>query len=429
MLFVAIYTFMEYLNVFLVYRFLLGVTFKKHIYVYMVTFLPVLLMQILVLHYVDITWKDVIIAGTGFLIPWLWVDKKERRWRLLLLFPVIYLGISLVNTLGSYMIAFMLHKTQKMVIDSQLLTLCSGCTTVLVLFLINRLKKAKDFFLKYTEKVIYIQQYIILIVGLLCFSVLIGFAQYLERDIPYDLSVMKYVGVLLCIVAICFVILSAWQQITLKREKRYRIKTKEYERYMRLQEEHIQVVIEKDENLRRFRHDMRAHIIAMEAIANKDKNEEMLKYIESMKAEAAINAVRQYTGLVSVDAVVSELCHRAEKEGIIINWEGRLCALPHISVYDLCIIFSNLLSNAIEACERIEEGVKKIAVKIYCYENRIFISIKNTFAGKQLNLESAKTDWKNHGFGIRNVQEKVKKYNGELNYYIEEGYVNAEIML
>ena len=45
------------------------------------------------------------------------------------------------------------------------------------------------------------------------------------------------------------------------------------------------------------------------------------------------------------------------------------------------------------------------------------------------NLKSLKKDEKNHGIGIRNVKEIVKKHKGSLNFELKDGLFKAEVYL
>lgn len=234
------------------------------------------------------------------------------------------------------------------------------------------------------------------------------------------------------VIAVLFICICIWQQITWRRGRGYRLRNEEYERYLRQQEEYIHMLVFQDENMRRFRHDFQAHTIALKVIAEKGDWEELRKYIRTMQQESAIDSVEQYTGVAAVDAVVGEWARQAKEKAVTITWEGRLPLSDRVEVFDLCTIFSNLLSNALEACERLEEERRRIEIHIYCYENSILLTVKNTYDdadGRAFSLKSRKGDAYHHGLGIRNVRDALKKYGGELNYQAEEGWVTAEVSL
>lgn len=83
---------------------------------------------------------------------------------------------------------------------------------------------------------------------------------------------------------------------------------------------------------------------------------------------------------------------------------------------DIVVILSNLLNNAIEACEKCS-GKKFMKMKLVKEKDNIIISVKNTYDGK-LNIKdgeiqtSKKYEMDEHGVGIKNIIEVITKYQG-----------------
>lgn len=67
------------------------------------------------------------------------------------------------------------------------------------------------------------------------------------------------------------------------------------------------------------------------------------------------------------------------------------------------------------------------------YNSQIYITIKNTVADdiviRNNHLATTKKDKKYHGIGSRNVEQAIKKYNGELEYQCRDGWFAAEVSL
>jgi len=118
---------------------------------------------------------------------------------------------------------------------------------------------------------------------------------------------------------------------------------------------------------------------------------------------------------------------------IKLKWRGRLPDKLKVSNMDLCIIFSNLLKNSVEALKKISENIeKKIEVEIKQLENNIIIKVKNPISGKvniiDDKLITSKLDKNNHGFGSLNIKEAVNKYGGNIKYNISEESFLVEII-
>ena len=80
------------------------------------------------------------------------------------------------------------------------------------------------------------------------------------------------------------------------------------------------------------------------------------------------------------------------------------------------VILVNLLNNAIEACEHSDKKIIKL--KFVCDEDRVILSVINTYAQAPImngdKFKTTKTDSPElHGIGIHNVKEMVAKYGGQ----------------
>ena len=95
-----------------------------------------------------------------------------------------------------------------------------------------------------------------------------------------------------------------------------------------------------------------------------------------------------------------------------------------ISSFDLCVIFSNLLSNAMEAAEKCVE--KNIDLELCKQEDTVIIYIKNTFDGKVVkkngSIKTRKQGKQMHGYGLANIKECVKKNKGNVTIEEEDKY-------
>lgn len=431
MIFTIIYTLMEYLNYYMAYRIILNRKFRENIWIYGAVLSCVCLLQIVVKLRVDDTWQEIILLVTGFSIPLLWIKKPKLID--IALFPIVCFGTSVINILGSYLIAIFLRKGVSEIIVNPFYTFMAEWTAIIMLFIIYNIKKRKNHLEARVKWNFF--QYLILFTGLIGFIIMIGFAQILENPKDFSIEKIRNTGALVVCVALIFIGLSFWQQITFQRQKEYQLKNEKYENYIRMQEEYVQMLIQKNESLRRFRHDLHAHMTALHAYAAKNQDTELQEYISDIENNSALFLVRRYTGIAAVDAVVSELCHNAQEKEIMFYWHGTMHLSERLAVFDMCTLFYNLLLNAIEACEKLEAAKRRIDVKVYIYENqKLYINIKNPCISLvERNgtggLETTKHDKENHGFGTKNIEETVKKYDGSVQYRMEDGWFEAEIVM
>ena len=120
-----------------------------------------------------------------------------------------------------------------------------------------------------------------------------------------------------------------------------------------------------------------------------------------------------------INAVLNTKYREAIKREIVCVFKINDLSNLDIAEDDMVIILSNLLNNAIEACEKCK-GKKIIKLKIVKEENEVIISVKNTYEQsvifKSNHFVTTKNlNFMNHGIGIKNVIQAVEKNNGSYN--------------
>ena len=104
------------------------------------------------------------------------------------------------------------------------------------------------------------------------------------------------------------------------------------------------------EQMRAIKHDMQAHLIVLQYYLESGMYEEARAYLKGIRdVQMSINmGIEIDTGNSLINAIIEEYVSR-DKE--INFWcEGKFPENINISDYELCILFSNLMSNAVEAC-------------------------------------------------------------------------------
>ena len=119
---------------------------------------------------------------------------------------------------------------------------------------------------------------------------------------------------------------------------------------------------------------------------------------------------------------------------IAFSCDGKIPADIQIDDFNLCTIFSNLIRNAVEACNRLPEDAKKwIHLDLYMLQDNLYIRMENPVMSEinvqKLEGSTSKEDKKNHGFGIYNLKNAVEKYQGEVSFDCEDQKFIAEIVL
>lgn len=181
----------------------------------------------------------------------------------------------------------------------------------------------------------------------------------------------------------------------------------------------------------RLRHDMKNHIIALSALARNREWEKIDDYLKNME-DIVLEAGGDTTGNKAVDALLYQKRKRA-KEGNI-KWECDV-QIPKgrgINEFDLCVLFGNILDNALEACERMQSGqCRFINIQAKTIKKCFLIEVKNSMERKEKDTvgSTSKEDSQLHGIGLLNVGDVVNKYNGVMNTEDEKGIFAISVLM
>lgn len=200
---------------------------------------------------------------------------------------------------------------------------------------------------------------------------------------------------------------------------------------MNMQQENYENMLKSDEELRQFRHDYRNHMMVVTALLNSGRTEEASDYLETVKASSGIQRRRFSTGSFVADAVLSDKHSLAEEFAIQLDFDGRI---PEKGVEnaDLCTVLGNLLDNAVEGAKRYR-GDRYIKVEAAVRSGFLTISVANPVNEKVTirnnRIRTTKSDARNHGIGLRNVERTATKYRGQMLLTCDENEFCADVSL
>lgn len=196
------------------------------------------------------------------------------------------------------------------------------------------------------------------------------------------------------------------------------------------------MMAEQYQRTERLRHDMKNHIIALSGLC-KDKEWEKIGHYLKRLESAGLDEDGDLTGSKVVDALLCGKRQWAKKEKIRWECDVQIPRASGISEFDLCIIFGNLLDNALEACERMSGEDRFIHMQAGMAKTYFLLEIKNSTDStvsfdateKRKAGMTQKGNTIEHGIGLQNVSDVVDQYNGSMNIEVEDGIFTVAILL
>lgn len=427
---VLILTTIEMLNFLLAYIVVFGAKLRREKGYIIVTYIAGLILQAVVFLFSGTGWDSMITMLYWFIIPVCWFTKRKKKW--FALYPFVFLGMSIINVSATFAVAVITGLPEGRVVKNiQYRMLCEmfGIITLMIILIYQKIKKRKVIEVSLSWK-----QYILLFIGILCSIILIGTIQIVSSGEVMTVRIQNAAGTALVFTCVIFIILCLWQGIIMYQRMEYKNQMEKYEKFMQMQEEQIHSIVDRDEKMRRFRHDMNAHMTALRACVRERDYNKMSEYLDEIEGYSYIMKEIVYTGDSAVDAVYREMIENAWEKEIAVEYDINLNSGYAVKSFDLCVIVSNLLKNAIEANEKIEEADKrKIEVKMYAVDNYMQMTVENPVNRKveivDNVLRTSKRDKKYHGIGSENVRQTVEKYNGSVEYKCDDNKFSAEVFL
>ncbi len=416
----------EFINFYLMYVIVFNIRFTDKKLRYLMVVCGSLVINFFVYVFMDKSIGNILTAVLGILSAIVLTESK--RYKVVLLFPFVYFISSLINVTGSYVLAYVMNIKPEQVYESPLLTFVSECTAVIILLIWSALNKNRE------RKEIHVTagQYIWALLGVVCLLFVIGFVQGLIlNEFDFLIQIKEKLVLFTTILAFCFVGLNFTLHNSWKKNIIYKTENEKYDMFINKQEAYIKRVILEDERRRKIKHDMNAHILAMSIMLKNKQYDELNSYFEELKELLDDSNVKKYTGIMAVDSVISEFYCRAEEIHTACTWEGYLNSEGNVTVFELCVLFSNLLGNAVEAIEQ-ADGERKLDVYAENVGENIVITIGNSCKSDVNIMErptSKKGDNISHGLGLRNVEEIINKHNGSIKYCGQAGWFQVNIVI
>ena len=256
----------------------------------------------------------------------------------------------------------------------------------------------------------------------LCSILIIFISVYSERKLDYQIVILS-----LGLIIINFLVLYLYNMLLEAMIEKYEnVMLKEK---VAMYVSQLDVIMQTENKVRTMQHDLRHHITELKYLSMKSSNDEMLQYIVQMEEYIKNPDELVASGNVEIDSLLNYMLRRAKEE---LNEVNTKIDLPKNmkDCFDITVILGNLLENAIEASKESEERL--LNVNISTKKGILRIEIENSYSGK-LNVVaqkfiSTKKKGENHGFGIRSVENIVKKYNGLIEFSTD-GVFNVKLIL
>lgn len=191
------------------------------------------------------------------------------------------------------------------------------------------------------------------------------------------------------------------------------------ERHMKEQLKYFSYYKEAQKDTRRFRHDIKNHLLFLQALSAENKINEMKDYIKSLNDRWEDLPQLYSTGNDVVDTIINAKQFMYKEHDIKIEMSGKFDTEIILPPIDLCTVLSNALDNAINANTKLSLSTHRfIDIDIKANRNFYLIMICNPIS-KKIDIDNNRIISDNlnidgHGYGLFNMEQALKANGGYL---------------
>ena len=179
-----------------------------------------------------------------------------------------------------------------------------------------------------------------------------------------------------------------------------------------------------------LKHDMKNHTLVILSYLEENKTEEAKKYA----GEILDKLNRMYTyvnvGNSLLNYIINSKLSNAKEQGIEIKAEIENLSFSYMDSVDFSSLLNNMLDNAIYGA--LHSTDRKLEVYIVSDKGFDVITVKNSIDGSILkenpDLISVKEE-PGHGYGMKQMKEVTRKYEGNMDIYEKNGMFIVNVLL
>lgn len=192
----------------------------------------------------------------------------------------------------------------------------------------------------------------------------------------------------------------------------------------------MDLLISHDDEIRKQRHDIRHHLRTIDEMIKSGMETEASNYIKDIANSMPANTSINYCDNTIVNSTISYYLNHAKEKGI--KTKAKIVvpnSNPNISDVDLCIIFGNLLENAIDACKHLENIPKIISINAQVNGEMLFIYMDNTYDNEIKIIDNVYQSTKHDGAGtgLTSIDSTAQAHEGSAKFTTKDNHFISEV--
>lgn len=169
-----------------------------------------------------------------------------------------------------------------------------------------------------------------------------------------------------------------------------------------------------------FQHDIDNHLLVISGLLHDKLFAQAEQYTQKLHISCGELLMNISTGKPILDVLLKEKLSYAKRSHIVVSHDVSVPANFTIEDMDLCVLFSNILDNAITACIDGTQEEKVLSLSAKAKSQFLVVEAINTTSASQPII------W---GTGLMNIQHMTEKYHGTMETELNNGKFRISVLL
>lgn len=253
---------------------------------------------------------------------------------------------------------------------------------------------------------------------------------YIDKDSPFSSQFAAEMFIIRTLVDLSgMAVLYAYHIQVRELQMKFEVDT--LQNILQMQYKNYQLSQESIEIVNQKYHDLKHQIALLKSEAGSRK---LVEYLEKMEKEIKIYEAQNKTGNKVLDAVLTSKSLYCQNNGIGLTCVADGSALNFMEDMDISALFGNILDNAIESVQKLNEQEKRL-IHLSVAKQKQFLRIRcENYCEEQLKFENGipvttKKDRRFHGFGMKSIKSTAAKYGGSVTTDLKKNWFELRILI
>jgi two-component system sensor histidine kinase AgrC len=221
-----------------------------------------------------------------------------------------------------------------------------------------------------------------------------------------------------CVLTLGMLVFIIYQSIRSSELLEYRLMNQMLKQQYVRQLQHYKSYQKYTESFRAFKHDYRSMMSSVKSLIRAHENERAVRLIDDVydEMQRKVNVHKKYSDHIVLDAMLQDLANICAENEIRFSFQVFAPRNTGLSLIDAIRIFSNIATNAVEACKKLPASQRFLHIHSIAEQQWAVLKVENSYNGEEKlsdgKLITTKSEKESHGLGLGIVKEIIEKLGG-----------------